>query len=221
MPPSADPKVLAIVDRVLARNCSINTAIQEVCGAFADTKSEEAFRRNVRKHVQKRRAANDVAEAAEAEAGTAKHYTKGSPRRPNARRLDTRRPARRSSPCRGPHVDGGPRRPDRRARGGQGGHGSSACYGSGREQRQARHGGRGGARARPTREGGEEALGAGGLQIHPRFRQTKSSARSLVPKTSNTGRFDGHKQEPPAGSQPTSSTNRHRACAQDRGFIYS
>jgi len=78
MPPSADPKVLAIVDRVLARNCSINTAIQEVCGAFADTKSEEAFRRNVRKHVQKRRAANDVAEAAEAEAGTAKHYTKAA-----------------------------------------------------------------------------------------------------------------------------------------------
>ena len=39
-----------------------------------DSKSEEAFRRNVRRHVQKGR----IVEKEEAEAGTAKHYTKAA-----------------------------------------------------------------------------------------------------------------------------------------------
>jgi hypothetical protein len=74
MPPSVDPKVLAVVDRVLARNCSAVTAIREEFVAFVDGKSEEAFRRNVRRHVKNRR---DVAKG-EAEAGTAKQFTKAA-----------------------------------------------------------------------------------------------------------------------------------------------
>ena len=41
---------------------------------FPDSKSQEAFCRNVRKHVQNRR----IVEKEEAEAGTAKHYTKAA-----------------------------------------------------------------------------------------------------------------------------------------------
>jgi len=47
MPPSVDPKVLAVADRVLARNCSVVTAIEEEFVAFVDSKSEEAFHRSV------------------------------------------------------------------------------------------------------------------------------------------------------------------------------
>jgi len=74
MPPSVDPKVLAVADRVLARNCSAVAAIEEGFVALVDSKSEGASRCNVRRHVQKGR---DAAQS-EAEAGTAKHYTKAS-----------------------------------------------------------------------------------------------------------------------------------------------
>ena len=71
MPPSVDPKVLAVADRVLARNCSAVAAIEEGFVALVDSKSEGASRCNVRRHVQKGR---DAAQS-KAEAGTAKHYT--------------------------------------------------------------------------------------------------------------------------------------------------
>ena len=74
MPPSVDPKVLTVADRVLARNCSAITAIEEEFLAFVESKSEEVFRRNARRHVQKGR---DAAQS-KAEAGTAKHYTKAA-----------------------------------------------------------------------------------------------------------------------------------------------
>jgi hypothetical protein len=74
MPPSIDPKVLAVVDRVIDRNCSIITAIREEFLAFADSKSQEVFCRNIRRHVQKRREAAQ----GEAEAGTAKHFYKAA-----------------------------------------------------------------------------------------------------------------------------------------------
>ena len=75
MSPSFDPKVLAAVaDRVLARNCSVVIAIREEFVAFVDSKYEGAFRRNVRRHVQKGRDAAQI----EAEAGTAKHYTRAA-----------------------------------------------------------------------------------------------------------------------------------------------
>ena len=55
MPPSIDPEVHAVVGRVAARNCSIISAIREEFVAFPDSKSQEAFCRNARKHVQNRR----------------------------------------------------------------------------------------------------------------------------------------------------------------------
>ena len=42
-PPYVDPKVLAVADCVLARNCSVITAIEEGLVAFVDSKSEEVF----------------------------------------------------------------------------------------------------------------------------------------------------------------------------------
>ena len=57
MPPSVDPKVLAVADRVLARNCSVATDIKEGLLAFVDSKFGGAFRRNARRHVQKGRGA--------------------------------------------------------------------------------------------------------------------------------------------------------------------
>jgi len=73
MSPSFDPKVLAAVaDRVLARNCSVVIAIREEFVAFVDSKSEEAFRRNVRHLGLGLEKGRDAAQS-EAEAGTAKH----------------------------------------------------------------------------------------------------------------------------------------------------
>ena len=74
MPPSVDPKVLAVAGRVLARKCIAVAAIEEDFWAFVNSKSEGAFRRNARCHVQKGRDAAQI----EAEAGTAKHYTRAA-----------------------------------------------------------------------------------------------------------------------------------------------
>ena len=74
MPPSIDPKVHAVVGRVVARNCSTISAIREEFVTFPDSKSQEAFCRNVCKHVQNRR----IVEKEEAEAETIKHYTKAA-----------------------------------------------------------------------------------------------------------------------------------------------
>ena len=49
MPPTIDPKVLAVVKRVLASKCSIVCAVEGGFICFADTKSEGAFCRNVRR----------------------------------------------------------------------------------------------------------------------------------------------------------------------------
>jgi hypothetical protein len=70
MPPTIDPKVLAVVKRVLASKCSIVSAVRAEFICFTDNKSEDAFCRNVRRHVQNHR----DADKAEAEAGTTKHY---------------------------------------------------------------------------------------------------------------------------------------------------
>ena len=70
MPPTSDLKVLAGVDRVLARNCSTTTATRKEFVAFASSKSQEALCCYVRKHVQKRRASTALAEAVGVIAGS-------------------------------------------------------------------------------------------------------------------------------------------------------
>jgi len=74
MPPSIDPEVHAVVGRVAVRSCSITPATREELLTFPGSKSQEDFCRNAHKHVQKRR----IVEKEEAEAGTAKHYTKAA-----------------------------------------------------------------------------------------------------------------------------------------------
>ena len=83
MPPTIDPKVLAVVERVLASKCSIVSAVRAEFICFTDTKSEDAFCRNVRRHVQNRR----DADKAEAEAGTTKHYAKAAEQAAKAAQL--------------------------------------------------------------------------------------------------------------------------------------
>ena len=122
-------KVLEVANAVLG-GASIKDASKDAEVTRDDYTSWEGWQRLVRYHVAKLRSA----EAAEAEAGTTKHYAKAAEQAAKAAQLASAAAAEASSS----------QRPNRRAHGDPGRHAASAGHGGRRQQRQARHGGRGG-----------------------------------------------------------------------------
>jgi hypothetical protein len=122
-------KVLEVANAVLG-GASIKDASKDAEVTRDDYTSWEGWQRLVRYHVAKLRSA----EAAEAEAGTTKHYAKAAEQAAKAAQLASAAAAEASSS----------QRPNRRAHGDPGRHAASAGHGGRRRQRQARHGGRGG-----------------------------------------------------------------------------
>jgi hypothetical protein len=122
-------KVLEVANAVLG-GASIKDASKDAEVTRDDFTSWEGWQRLVRYHVAKLRSA----EAAEAEAGTTKHYAKAAEQAAKAAQLASAAAAEASSS----------QRPNRRAHGDPCRHAASAGHGGRRRQRQARHGGRGG-----------------------------------------------------------------------------
>jgi hypothetical protein len=58
IPPTIDPKVLEVVECVLASKCRIVSAVRAEFICFTDTKSEGAFCRNARRHAHHARHAH-------------------------------------------------------------------------------------------------------------------------------------------------------------------